>query len=78
MRRHQAHTLKGGNKLKAALMAREKRNDTTVKVDADVIRKLRYVASHREITLAKLLSDILKPIADKEFEQFKKQLNKEG
>lgn len=36
------------------------RNDVTVKVDRDVIDMARMVALHRKITLAELLTDVLK------------------
>ncbi len=57
-------------------MAREKRNDTSVKIDAEIIRKARTISAFRDISMAEYLSTILRPIIDKEFEQFKKSLAK--
>lgn len=45
------------------------RDDVTVKVDRHVAAKLRYVAEQKGVALAELLTDILRPIADREFEK---------
>lgn len=58
-------------------MPKKKRNDVAVKIDNDIARKARTIASYRGVPMAELLSDWLKPIADREFERFKKQLEKE-
>jgi hypothetical protein len=46
-----------------------KRNDVTVKVDADVIRDAKLVAVYRGTSVAELLSDILRPIVAKLLEE---------
>ena len=45
----------------------KKRNDVSVRLDADVARKAKAIASLREITLAEFLSDTLRPIVDREW-----------
>jgi hypothetical protein len=45
------------------------RDDVTVKLDRHVAKKLRYVAEDRDIPLAELLTELLRPIADREFEK---------
>ncbi len=60
-----------------AEMPRVKRNDVAVKIDAEIIRKARTMASYRGIPLAKYLSDKLRKTVDHEFDLFKKDLGKE-
>jgi hypothetical protein len=45
-----------------------KRNDVTVKVDADVIAEAKMVAASRDQTLAEYLSETLRPIVRKDLE----------
>lgn len=59
-----------------AEMPRAKRNDITCKVDAAIIRKARLIASHRDLTLAEYLSNKLRLLVDKDFETFRKDINK--
>lgn len=44
-------------------MARTKRNDIPVKMDAEVIRVARIVAAYRDIPLAEYISERLRPLA---------------
>ena len=46
-----------------------KRNDVTVKVDADVVRVCKMVASSRGITLAEYISESMRPIAQNDLDQ---------
>lgn len=46
-----------------ATMAR--RNDVTVKMDAEVARKAKIVAAYRDQSLAEFISDQLSPIVDR-------------
>lgn len=42
-----------------------KRNDVTVKLDAEVVRDAKLVAVYRDTSVAELLSEILRPIVAK-------------
>jgi hypothetical protein len=54
--------------MSAALADREmtRRNDAAVKIDADVVRKAKTVASSRDIPLAEYLSELLRPLVDRD------------
>lgn len=41
-----------------------KRDDVTVKLDKEVVRKARIVAAYRDITLAEYFSEKLAPLVD--------------
>lgn len=55
-------------------MPRQKRNDLAVKLDAVIVRKARTISAYKDISMAEYLSNILRPIIDKQFDAFKKQL----
>lgn len=57
-----------------AEMPRKKRNDTAVKIDVEIARKARTISSYYERSLAEYLSELMKPVVDKEFDKFKKML----
>jgi hypothetical protein len=44
------------------------RNDVTVKLDAQVAKKAKMVAAAREITVAEYVSEILRPIVQRDLE----------
>ena len=46
-----------------------KRNDVTVKLDADAVRLAKIVAAYREVSVAEYLSDVLLPIVQRDLEQ---------
>jgi hypothetical protein len=46
-----------------------KRNDVTVKVDAEVVAEAKMVAASRNQTLAEYLSGVLQPIVHRDLEQ---------
>ena len=48
-------------------MAKQKRRDTAVKLDADIAFKAKIVASFEGVSLAEYLSALLKPIIDREY-----------
>jgi ribosomal protein L12E/L44/L45/RPP1/RPP2 len=50
-----------------------KRNDTAVKIDAEVIRVAKIVAAFEGKSLAEFLSESLKPIVDAKFASHVKQ-----
>jgi hypothetical protein len=50
-----------------------KRNDAVAKVDAEVIRIAKSVAAFKGITLAEYLSDTLRPIVNRDFDDLHKQ-----
>lgn len=57
-----------------ATMAAKKRNDRAVKVEAEIIRKAQTICAYRVITLAEYLSEILRPVVERDFEQFSQEL----
>jgi hypothetical protein len=46
-----------------------KRNDATAKIDTDVLKMVRLVAEYRGITAAEYLTEIVRPIVEKDLEQ---------
>ena len=46
-----------------------KRNDVSVKVDADVVEACRLAATYQGKSLAEYLSETLKPIAERDIEE---------
>lgn len=58
--------------MSTATVARKKRNDVTVKLDAEVVRKARVICAHRDGQhMAEYLSDLLKPLVEEEYEQYR-------
>ena len=55
-------------------MARIKRNDVAVKIDAEVVRTARHLAIDQGITLAKYLSDRIRPHVEADFEALRKRI----
>ena len=53
---------------------RSDRDDVTVKVDRAVIEKARHLAMRRRVTLAELLTEILKGPVEKAYAQDVKQM----
>ena len=45
------------------------RNDTAVKIETEIVRQARTIASRRNITLAEYLSDILRQTVAKDYRQ---------
>ena len=45
-----------------------RRNDVTVKLDADVAREAKMVAASRDQTLAEYLSELLRPLVRRDLE----------
>jgi hypothetical protein len=43
------------------------RNDLAVKLDADVAKKAKHVAINRGITLAEYLSELVRPLVERDF-----------
>jgi ATP-dependent Clp protease adapter protein ClpS len=52
--------------LAEAPVARKKRTDATVKIDVEVLRKAKVVAAIRDVTLAEYLTEVLRPIVEKD------------
>lgn len=46
-----------------------RRNDTAVKVDAEIARKAKIVAAYRDVSLAEYLSKALKDIVDADLKE---------
>jgi hypothetical protein len=55
----------------AGTMAR--RQDTAVKVDAEVIRKAKIVAAYKDVSLAEYLSEALRPIVDRDLVDYSRR-----
>jgi hypothetical protein len=47
-----------------------RRNDQTVKIDAEVMRKAKIVASFKDMSLAEYISEALRPIVENELQDF--------
>ena len=45
------------------------RNDTAVKIESDIVRQARTIASRRNITVAEYLSEILRATVAKDYRQ---------
>lgn len=58
----------------AAVMAEKKRVDAAVKIDAEIARKVRTMCSFRGTVMAEYISAILKPVVDRDFEKFRKEI----
>jgi hypothetical protein len=43
-----------------------RRNDAAVKIDAELVRKAKVVASFKDMSLAEYLSEVLRPIIDRD------------
>jgi predicted HicB family RNase H-like nuclease len=54
------------------------RNDVTVRVDAEVIRSAKIVASYESKSLAEYLSDVLRPIVDRDHKKHAARAVKPG
>lgn len=54
-------------------MAKPKRNDVPVKMDAEVVRIARIVAAYRGISLAEYISERLRPLADADLLRHQRQ-----
>lgn len=52
-----------------------KRNDIAVKVDFGIVKEARIICAHRNVTLAELLSEMLRQPIHKELEKCLKELN---
>lgn len=51
-----------------------KRNDASAKIDAEIIRKARLITDQRGVHMAEYLSQLLRPLVERDYQQFKKQL----
>lgn len=47
---------------------------TPVRIDADLVTKARYLAAQRGAAVSELLSDLLRPMIDREFRKAAKEL----
>jgi hypothetical protein len=54
------------------------RNDVAVKLDAEVVRVARIVAAYRNIPMAEYLSEILRPIVNRDLDDEAKKQGKPG
>lgn len=54
-----------------------KRNDETVRVDADVLRQARLVAASKDLSLAEYLSNALRPIVTSDYRELAESMAQE-
>jgi hypothetical protein len=55
-----------------------RRQDAAVKMDAEVLRKAKIVASFKDITLAEYLSELVRPLVERDLqEQSRRALGEE-
>lgn len=47
-----------------------KRNDTTTKIDVDVLADARTAASYRRMSLAEYITEVVKVAADRDIEEY--------
>lgn len=50
-----------------------KRNDLSVKIDAEIVRKVKIVAAYRDLSIAEYLSETLRPIVDQELRDYSRR-----
>lgn len=58
-------------------MPKPKRNDASVKLDAEIVRRARLITDHSGASIAEYLSELLRPLVDRDYKRFKKQLQEE-
>ena len=58
-------------------MAKPKRNDVPVKMDAEVVRVARIVAAYQGVTLAEYISERLRPLAKADLAKHQRESRKE-
>ena len=64
--------------LSELMMAKKKRNDVPVKIDAEVIADARLIAAHTTTPIAELLSEILRPILAKRVQEVAAEIKARG
>ncbi len=57
-------------------MARTRRNDVAVKLGADVVKMARHLAVDQNVPLAEYLTERLRPLVERDFEEMTKRLKK--
>lgn len=57
---------------------RSERDDVAVKIDRKIVGKARLIATHRGISVAELLSDLLETPVDKSYALMLKELDAKG
>jgi hypothetical protein len=50
-----------------------KRNDLSVKIDAEIVRKVKIVAAYRDLSIAEYLSETLRPIVERELRDYSRR-----
>lgn len=58
-------------------MPKPKRNDSSVKIESGIVRKARLITDFRDATLAEYLSDLLRPLVERDYDQFKRDIQQE-
>lgn len=50
-----------------------RRQDLAVKIDAEIARKAKIVAAHKELSLAEYVSEVLRPVVERELLAYSRQ-----
>lgn len=59
------------------MMPKKKRNDAITKIDKDLLQKARHIATHRDVPLAEYLSEALRPVVERDFAKFRKEIGED-
>ncbi len=57
-------------------MMAKQRNDVSVKIDAKVYRLVKAVASYKGLSVAEYLSEIVKPLASRDWAKINREVSK--
>jgi hypothetical protein len=57
-----------------ATMTRKKRQDRAVKIEDDIVTMAHTMCSYRKTLMAQYLSDILRPVVERDFQAFTQEL----
>lgn len=53
------------------------RNDLSVKIDAEVLKQARIVATHRSIPVAEYLSELIRPLVVRDYRRAVEEMSRE-
>lgn len=54
------------------------RNDLSVKIDAEVLKQARIVATHRNIPVAEYLSELVRPLVGRDYRKSVDEMSREA
>jgi hypothetical protein len=55
----------------------EKRNDVSVRIDAEVYRLLKTVAAWKDVPIAEYLSDIVRPVVERDWAKINREVDRD-